>query len=86
MPIRARAPKPYGSAVSNRAVVVTKPEDDADYFGKDAFVYCASHLRPHLTGWCTVPLTEKVRLHALNYEEANDQCRRLKLPLFEDKA
>jgi hypothetical protein len=58
------------------------PEEDARYFGKDAWIYCGQHLAPHLTGWCTVGPEWKVRLHAENAEEAGRQCERLGLKLF----
>ena len=43
------------------------------------YVYCASHLRPHSTGWCTVDPSNKIRLAATNYDDAAEECDRLGL-------
>lgn len=48
--------------------------DDAKTFGADAWVYCRSHLRPHDTGWCTVPVDNKVLLEAKTEDEAYAEC------------
>jgi len=58
--------------------------EDAQVFGDDKMVYCFSHLRPHKTGWCTVPASDKVALGVENYEEACEKCRHLKLRIFDD--
>lgn len=60
------------------------PKEDAKYFGDDVWVYCRSHMAPHLTGWCTVGNDHKCRLHASNYATAVEQCRTLGLPLYRD--
>ncbi len=31
-------------------------------FGKDAWVYCTQHMKPHLTGWCSVSNSDKLGL------------------------
>jgi hypothetical protein len=31
-------------------------------FGEDQWVYCKQHLRPHLTGWCSVGVNDKIGL------------------------
>lgn len=49
--------------------------EDEKAFGKDAWVYCSAHLRPHSTGWCTVPLKDKVKLDATTYTEALHECK-----------
>lgn len=36
--------------------------EDVKAFGRDEWVYCYEHLRPHLTGWCTVACSRKVGL------------------------
>ena len=58
------------------------PEEDAKYFGKNVWIYCGQHLRPHLTGWCTVGLEWKLRLAAEDEKQAARQCERLGLKLF----
>lgn len=59
--------------------------DDARKWGERAIIYCRSHMRPHETGWCTVPVTDKLKLHAADLATADDECRRFGLPLFSDK-
>jgi hypothetical protein len=39
------------------------------------FVYCRSHLRPHSTGWCSVPTYHKVALDAETIEDALTEVR-----------
>lgn len=50
------------------------PTADELAFGRKAWVYCGQHLRPHLTGWCTVHNLEKVKLTATTEKEAYDEC------------
>jgi hypothetical protein len=59
-----------------------EPTDDAAFFGDKVWVYCGSHLRPHLTGWCSVGLDMKVMLSAQSETEAYRQCERLELRLY----
>lgn len=44
------------------------------------FVYCAQHVGPHVTGWCTVGNDQKLSLPADTNEEAWEWMRYLKLP------
>ena len=39
-------------------------------FGADRYVYCKSHLRVHSTGWCTVPIRDKILMDSLDFHEA----------------
>jgi hypothetical protein len=39
------------------------------------WVYCKSHLRPHTTGWCGVPIRSKVPLKATNQDVAIREVR-----------
>ena len=60
--------------------------DDADFFGE--WVYCASHLAAHRTGWCTVPNSDKLGLGSFEGTDeqqalkANEKCRKFRLELF----
>ena len=56
--------------------------EDSAYFGENVMIYCGQHLRPHLTGWCTVGLEWKVRLSTNEDEAAGIQCQRLGLKLY----
>jgi len=49
--------------------------EDAKVFGPEAWVYCKQHLRPHSTGWCTVPLRDKTLLKAKDREDAYAEAR-----------
>jgi hypothetical protein len=57
---------------------------DAEKFGANAWVYCASHLRPHETGWCTVHNDQKTPLEARAYKEAFAECRAKGLKIYGD--
>lgn len=48
--------------------------EDAIVFGENVWVYCNQHLRPHLTGWCTVPARNKVKLDATTEDAAHAEC------------
>jgi len=61
---------------------------DVYVFGRNEWVYCKQHMRPHLTGWCTVDVKDKVGLGISNYvgseEDAYKKCREFGLELYED--
>jgi hypothetical protein len=57
-------------------------EKDSREFGKDAWVYCSQHMRPHTTGWCTVSNKNKIRLEATNAEAAYAECEQKGLALY----
>jgi len=67
---------------------MTDKEHTADekIFGKGNLVYCSQHLAVHVTGWCTVPNSEKVGLGLKSdlqgYDKANDKCRHLGLEIY----
>lgn len=44
------------------------------------YVYCAQHVGPHVSGWCTVGNDQKLGLPAETAEEAREWVRYLKLP------
>ena len=66
--------------------------EDAKVFGKDAWIYCGQHLRPHKTGWCTVDVQmDKLGLGPLPGDHREQQrlayakCRSLGLCLYQEK-
>jgi hypothetical protein len=67
----------------------TEKTEDFKEFG-DGWVYCRQHMRPHKTGWCTVPVREKVLLFRTtedkeaDEDEAYRKCRYFGLKLYED--
>lgn len=58
--------------------------EDQEVFGKDVFVHCDSHGRPHLTGWCGVSPTKKTLLESKTYVDAVTECREKGLWLYQD--
>ena len=44
------------------------------------YVYCASHVGPHMSGWCTVPISQKLGLLAADLQEAGELVIHLGLP------
>lgn len=59
--------------------------EDEVVFGKGQWVYCNQHLRPHMTGWCTVTVFNKVGLGVATEEEAYKKCGFWGFKIFEDK-
>lgn len=59
-----------------------KPTEDLS-FGKEAWVYCDQHLRPHVTGWCTVSNRHKTPLKATTRDAAYEECVHLGFKIFE---
>lgn len=57
-------------------------EEDEIEFGKDRWVYCASHVNPHMTGWCSVSVKNKTLLNAMNREDAIRECQEKGYPLY----
>ncbi len=57
---------------------------DAAAFGRDAWVYCSQHMRPHATGWCSVSPRDKVGLGVTDAKAAYEKCRAWGFPLYED--
>lgn len=53
------------------------------------WVYCAQHLRPHRSGWCSVSVDDKLGLGSFpgtDHEQgvaAFSKCRRLGLKLYD---
>lgn len=57
-----------------------KPAGD-EHMG--AFVYCASHLRAHSTGWCTVGPLNKIPMPGATWQAAHAVADRLGLDFFD---
>jgi hypothetical protein len=49
-----------------------------------SWVYCKSHVRAHVTGWCTVDPSRKVALKATTREEAYAEVRANGWPIYGD--
>lgn len=62
-----------------------KETEDSKFFGKNQWIYCRSHLRPHLTGWCKVKPEEKLLLNVATEERALEKCRHFGLKIYEQK-
>lgn len=45
------------------------------------YVYCAQHVGPHVTGWCSVGNDQKLGLPATNLDEAYEWVKFLGLPI-----
>lgn len=58
--------------------------EDERAFGKDAWVYCNQHLRPHQTGWCTISARDKVGLGVSDAKAAYAKCRAWGFVLYDD--
>lgn len=56
--------------------------EDERVFGEAQWIYCAQHLRPHLTGWCSVPVSQKLGLGVSTEKEAYAKCALLGLSVF----
>lgn len=55
------------------------PTDDVQL---GAYVYCASHVGPHSTGWCGVSLSQKVGLLAADAAEAEEMVKFFGWPIY----
>lgn len=63
--------------------------EDVEVFGEDQWVYCDQHMRPHLTGWCTVHVDNKVGLgldKTVESQKVYSKCRKLGLRIFGDNS
>jgi len=63
---------------------VDPKSDDDKVFGTE-FVYCASHMRAHITGWCLVRNINKAPLSSTDAIEAANEARQLGFKLYDDK-
>lgn len=64
------------------AELAKPPTEDEIAFGKDAWVYCRQHVRPHETGWCGVSPRDKVGLGVKTAEEAYEKCHSWGFEIF----
>lgn len=60
------------------------PTEDEIAFGRNRWIYCSQHLRPHATGWCSVSDRDKLLLDARTMEEAFAECIQRRLDLYKD--
>lgn len=67
------------------AELTAPPTEDVVAFGKDAWVYCAQHMKPHQTGWCTISPRDKIGLGVDTADAAYAKCRAWKFPIFGEK-
>ena len=62
--------------------------EDEQEFGRDAWVYCKDHVKPHQTGWCDIGVSHKLSLgtfkgeHAEQARQAFAKCRLFGLPIY----
>lgn len=59
---------------------------DEKEFGAERWVYCKSHVGPHMTGWCTVCTSDKVLLNATSHTEAVQESKDLGFKIFGESA
>lgn len=61
---------------------------DEQEFGRDAWVYCKDHVKPHQTGWCDIGVNRKISLgtfqgdHAQQARQAYAKARDFGLPIY----
>lgn len=60
-------------------------QSDVMAFGRDAWVYCRQHMKPHQTGWCGVSPRDKVALGVTTADAAEQKCREWGFELYHDK-
>lgn len=67
------------------AELTAPPTEDVAAFGKDAWIYCSQHMKPHQTGWCTISPRDKIGLGVDTAEAAYEKCRAWKFPIYGEK-
>lgn len=65
------------------ATPLADEQPDVAAFGRGAWVYCNQHLKPHLTGWCSVSVRDKIGLGVSTPEEAYAKCEAWGLKIFD---
>lgn len=60
------------------------PTEDQIAFGRNVWIYCDQHMRPHQTGWCSVGSHHKIKLDAVTQAEAYKECRRRGYDLYKE--
>lgn len=67
-----------------RSVVAKKKKEQAEDQVLGEWVYCSQHLNVHLSGWCTVPLRDKLGIGPVkDRAEAIKKCLSMGLKLYE---
>jgi hypothetical protein len=59
------------------------PTEDEIAFGRKVWVYCDQHMRPHMTGWCTVSNRNKIKLAATTQNGAYEECKERGFELYQ---
>lgn len=59
-------------------------QSDVMAFGRDAWVYCRQHMKPHQTGWCSVGAHDKIGLGVKTADAAEKKCREWGFELYHD--
>ena len=67
-----------------RKIPIDPQVTDYAIFGADQWVYCSQHLRPHLTGWCSVWHRDKIGLCVSGEDEAYQKCKRMGLQIYKE--
>lgn len=65
------------------AVPLIGEQPDVAAFGRNAWVYCRSHLKPHETGWCSIPPRDKIGLGVKTAQEAYEKCEAWGLTIYD---
>jgi hypothetical protein len=50
-------------------------KEERETFGENTWVYCDQHMRPHLTGWCTVGVRNKTKLNFTPSGDHQEDCK-----------
>jgi hypothetical protein len=58
-------------------------QPDVAAFGRGAWIYCRSHVKPHLTGWCSCGVYDKIGLGVSTAKEAYAKCEEWGLKIFD---
>ena len=58
-------------------------QPDVAAFGRGAWVYCRQHVKPHQTGWCSIPAYDKIGLGVTTAKEAYAKCEAWGLKIFD---
>lgn len=64
--------------------MIARPTDDEIVFGKDFWVYCSQHMKPHKTGSCGVTIRHKLGLGVATAQQALEKCRAFNLPIADE--
>lgn len=65
---------------------VSDEQLDVAAFGRDAWVYCREHVKPHQAGWCSVAVYDKIGLGVATAKEAYAKCEAWGLKIHDPNA